>query len=386
MKTKLFATCLLLIAVAGPVRGDDAAANQGIDKAAVDAAVETIGVTDDPIFAQYVDLSGLAAAWTYLDADAMADMGIGLAHAERILFRKHPAIESKDLLKIAVRTASVTNKPEVLKKLGEFAESQDNEALSEQVELASQLAGASRAVAPMLSLDNVTLGAFIAYKQAQHDLDAALVFGSVDMMKELGEQVAVWQKKDPAIWNDLYQHITEEVETMEALGAPSRGGPDDVADATESLNQLTAVSRWGGQGFGGGGGGQPNYGGGGQPNYGGGGQPNYGGGRQPNYGRGGWQPGYGGGSMTNQQTNIQSWQQQQIQPTRPGAVVVGGLLSGLGHGLGQKNPQKNAVASGLLQGLGAGFIGSAGTSITTQGGVNINQRGQTQNWGGGGMF
>ncbi len=161
-------TCLagltLLAVCAGPLRGDDPESTVP-DKAMMEAAVKDIAASNDTIFNQYVDLSELDYAWTYLDAEALADIGISLAEAERILFRNHPAVKSEDVLKIAVRTASVTGATAALEKLKAFAEKSENGEMVQQIKLASQLAGKSRSVAPSLSLDDVSIGAFIAYKQ-----------------------------------------------------------------------------------------------------------------------------------------------------------------------------------------------------------------------------
>ena len=350
--------CLALLAA--PTVYADHHEKSEVDREKMQASVDEISQVSDPIFDQYVDLGRMDAAWTFLDAEALADIGIRLAEAERILFRKHPAISSEEVLKVAVRTAGVTKKTEVLDTISKYADERSNEKLQEQVTVAKQLAGMTRSVAPRLSLDDVTLGAFIAYKQAQHDLNAARVYGSLAMVKDLKEQLDEYVEKDPAIWTDLKKQVDEELTVMESLGAPSRGGPDDVEGATSAMNQLVGASR----GF-------PPYG------------PPGGGYRPP----GGYSPpgGYYQGGGGYQNTQINAWQQQQVRVQRPGAMVGGSAMLGIANALNQKNPQKHAVASGILGALGQGMIMSSNPTISTQGGMNIRQSGGSYQYGGGGF-
>lgn len=241
-----FSSCLtalsLLAIFANPLLGDEPKSSVP-DQEMMEAAIKEIAAVNDRTFNQYVDLGELDAAWTYLDAEVLADIGIQLAEAERILFRTHDAVKSKDILKIAVRTASVTGVKAALDKLKAYAEKTDNGEMVQQIKLASQLAGKSRSVAPSLSLDDVSLGAFIAYKQAQHDLNAALVIGDLKMLEELNTRVGKYAEKEPAIWKKLSGEVSEQYKNMKALGAPSRGGPNDVSTATDSLNKISGVTR-----------------------------------------------------------------------------------------------------------------------------------------------
>lgn len=335
MKTSTCLTALALAAMfAAPLRADDAK-----DDKAIDDAVAEIAVTDDPIFAQYVDLDQLDYAWTFLDAEALADIGIKLADAERILFRSHPAVDSQQVLKIAVRTASVTGAKKALEKLDAYAKKNDRGDMVQQIKLASQLAGKSRSIAPSLSLDDVSIGAFIAYKQAQHDLKAALVIGDIELLKELQERINKYTEKEPAIWTKLNNEINEQVKTMAALGAPSRGGPDDMSGASSALNKLSGASRqWPGPPFGGG-------------------------------------SSYGNQSTTNYQY------QHGVRVQNPRAAVLGGLLGGIASGLNAKNPQKNAVAVGVLGGLSQGFNTASQPTVWGQGSTQTTNRGWNNNWG-----
>ena len=342
---KFMAACALVMLTTAPLMAQDDK-QEGLDD-----AVNAIAAIDDPIFNQYVNLDELDYAWTYLDSAALADIGTKLAKAERILFRNHPGVSSKDILKIAVRTASVNGDTKTLEKLEEFAKETDNGEMVDQIKMAKQLAGTSRSVAPQLSLDDVSLGAFIAYKQAQLDLKAALVIGDIKLMKELQERVNEYVEKEPAIWTKLAGQVNEQAKTMETLGAPSRGGPDDMSGATNALNMLSGASRAVFMGPGGGGvipGSLARFGGGGGGGYGG---------------------GYSGAT-----SNFNYQHGMRVQ--NPRAAVMGGLLGGLAQGLQAQNPQRNAVAAGVLGGLGQGFgaasqptfFGSGSSSQTNFGG------------------
>ena len=212
--------------------------------------------------------------------------------------------------------------------------------------MAKQLSGKSRSIAPSLSLDDVSLGAFIAYKQAQHDLKTGLVIGDIEILKELQERVNKWTEKEPAIWSKLNDEVNEQVKTMAALGAPSRGGPDDMSGASSALNKLSGASRqWPGYGY----------------------PPGYGGYRS-------------GGSYGNQsRTNFQYQNGMRVQD--PGAAVLGGLFQGIAGGLNAKNPQKNAVAAGILQGLGQGFTQASQPTYFGSGSIQQTNQGWNNNWG-----
>ncbi len=243
MKISNYLGALAVLAVlASSLRGDDPESTVP-DKEMMDAAIKEIAAANDVIFNQYVDLSELDDAWTYLDAEALADIGIKLAEAERILFRTHDAVKSEDVLKIAVRTASIEGIAPALEKLKAYAEKTENGEMLQQIKLASQLGGKSRSVAPTLSLDDVSIGAFIAYKQAQLDLKTALVTSDIKMLEDLQSRVGKYAEKEPAVWKKLSSQVMEQYKNMKALGAPSRGGPDDMSGASETLNKLSGVSR-----------------------------------------------------------------------------------------------------------------------------------------------
>ena len=132
---KFMAACALVMLTTAPLMAQDDK-QEGLDD-----AVNAIAAIDDPIFNQYVNLDELDYAWTYLDSAALADIGTKLAKAERILFRNHPGVSSKDILKIAVRTASVNGDTKTLEKLEEFAKETDNGEMVDQIKMAKQLAG-----------------------------------------------------------------------------------------------------------------------------------------------------------------------------------------------------------------------------------------------------
>ncbi|MCA9174989.1 MAG: hypothetical protein KDB14_10955 [Planctomycetales bacterium] len=237
MKTPfLVAGCLALL-ITAPVRSqDDSQPN-------LDETVELLASLSDPVFNQYVNFAELDGAWTNLDAGTLSDIGIKLANAERILFRNHPAVSSKDVLKVALRTASVQGDVKALEKVEAFAKETDNGEMVGQIKLAKQLAGTSRSLAPQVSLDEVDLDTLIDFKEAQHDLKAALVIGDADLLKELQEQIQGYAEKAPAIWSKLSAEVEQQLKSMKALGAPSRGGPDDMSRASNALNKLSGASR-----------------------------------------------------------------------------------------------------------------------------------------------
>ena len=340
----LAAAAALTLATAPAGAADDPAAPDNpaeADGAAemkdtMDAAVLALGDFDDRAFEQYVDLNELDGAWTFLNAPKLAEIGIDLARAEGVLFREHPLVSSEDVLKVAARTAGVKNDPDTLETLREFAEKTGRDALLERIDVASALTGRSRAAAPAVDLDELTIGALIAYKQARLDFDAAIVHNDAEMLKELSERVAGFVEKSPAVWTKLNEEIREQVELAESLGAPSRGGPGDVADATEALNLLSGASRGG-----------PPWG-----------NP------YPNQG---YNPGFNPGFPP---SGGQQWQQQQrafgyergTRTQRPGMAALGGLFQGLSAVKQMKGGAKNAQKGVIFQHLGQALQNASGQS------------------------
>ncbi|MFO7974202.1 MAG: hypothetical protein R6V12_06180 [Candidatus Hydrogenedentota bacterium] len=76
------------------------------------------------------------------------------------------------------------------------------------------------------------------------------------------------------------------------------------------------------------------------------------------------------------QTSQTNWHTAQgIHSQRPGAAIVGGLLQGIGGGLIADNPQENAVAGSILNGLGQGFTVASEPTIWSQGSVQQSNHG-----------
>ncbi len=83
---------------------------------------------------------------------------------------------------------------------------------------------------------------------------------------------------------------------------------------------------------------------------------------------------YGHQSQTN-------WQVQGgMSHQNPGAALVGGILGAIGGGLNAANPQKHAVASNVLGGLGQTFHAISGPQYYQQGQINHRQQGYRNQW------
>lgn len=103
-------------------------------------------------------------------------------------------------------------------------------------------------------------------------------------------------------------------------------------------------------------------------------------------------PGFVQGGQSTQHSQTNYFHQQSIHTQDPGAAIVGGLLGGIGAGLNAQNPQKHAVASHVLGGLGTGFMMASQPTFTQQGHINhVNHQtnhqyqGVAPGWQGGGM-
>lgn len=141
----------------------------------------------DPIF----DVASVQKAIGKGDASDIADAGLQLRESERVLLRSHPAIESAEVLELAVRKAVATGDFSTLDRLDLLAKQQELTDLGQKIAIARKLASNARAEDSHLSIDpqSTTVVQFDAIKDFKQRLNHAALIGDRRAIAELESQV-----------------------------------------------------------------------------------------------------------------------------------------------------------------------------------------------------
>lgn len=141
----------------------------------------------DPIF----DVASVQKAIGKGDASDIADAGLQLRETERVLLRSHPAIESAEVLELAVRKAVATADFSTLDRLDLLAKQQELTDLGQKIAIARKLASNARAEDSHLSIDpqSTTVVQFDAIKDFKQRLNHAALIGDRRAIAELESQV-----------------------------------------------------------------------------------------------------------------------------------------------------------------------------------------------------
>jgi hypothetical protein len=134
-KTPLALALGLALCAAAPAPADD-------PKGAIPADAA------DPAFDKYLDLKALSQALADRKPDAVAGCALKLAEGERALSRKHKAVNSEKLLRLAVDFAHDKRDKETLGRIGKAAKEAKNEDLISLVETTQKLVDLGRKVDP----------------------------------------------------------------------------------------------------------------------------------------------------------------------------------------------------------------------------------------------
>ncbi|MGE0610072.1 MAG: hypothetical protein AB7O62_23475 [Pirellulales bacterium] len=260
----------------------------------------------DPAFDMYVNIDLLLDAWSELNPSLMTDVALQLAAGERVLLRPHKLGSAADLMSLAARLAGKNNDEATLARLAKAADLIDSEEVAEQVEVATKLAGNSRADEPALTVSVATAEVedIAFFSGAVEGIRAAELVGDIDAITDIQENV------------DSFEGLTDQqkeyLKTITGNAIESSGDVGETNTIAASLRKLSGDTRGGfyigfpgggGIGFGTGGRGHGGHvhGGGGHGGYGGRGHGGggYGGRGHGGYGGGGYggrgHGGYGGG-------------------------------------------------------------------------------------------
>lgn len=191
----------------------------------------------DPAFDYYVDLSLLGTAWIDLDPALLTDLALQFREGERVLLRPHRAIESGELMEIAIRTAAVKMDAKTLDRLEKAVARDDNK------ELAAELDKAKKAVAEdqgasawMLPVATTSAMEFARYKGMLQDIEAAIVVRDQATLEKL--QVELKEMTDlPAEHRaKLEGKVTQALEQF-------KGSEQEVSKAAQVLDKLAYATR-----------------------------------------------------------------------------------------------------------------------------------------------
>jgi hypothetical protein len=191
----------------------------------------------DPAFDYYVDLSLLGTAWIDLDPALLTDLALQFSEGERVLLRPHRAIESGELMEIAIRTAAVKMDTKTLERLQKAVARSDNK------ELATELEKAKKAVAEetgtsawMLPVATTSALEFARYKGMLQDIEAAIVVRDQATLEKL--QTELKQMTDlPAEHREkLEGKVTQALEQFQ-------DSEQEVSKAAQVLDKLAYATR-----------------------------------------------------------------------------------------------------------------------------------------------
>ena len=172
---------------------------------------------EDPAFDRYVDLGLLTLAWEELDASLMTDVALQLREGERILARPHKAVQSEQLLALALRLATQQRDKETLARLDRALADRGTKQLQAQLKATQSLLAESRGNnVGKVDPDTTSVEALAQYKTLKNDLLRARLLGDLDSLERLGQELAVLPLNDT-----LKQQLAElaKLESAADLGA-----------------------------------------------------------------------------------------------------------------------------------------------------------------------
>jgi hypothetical protein len=206
----------------------------------------------DPAFDYYVDLVLVGTAWVELDAVLITDLSLQFMEGERVLLRSHRAIDSADLMQIAIRLATVKGDAESLARLEKAVERSDNK------ELATELAEAKKQIADAegeesawnVPVATTSAAEFARYKGVLQDIEAAIVVRDLETLETLKDELQQMmdlpaphrQKLDRKIeqaltvFSKVDQRVSRAAKVLDKLAhSTRRSTPDTLPDGSGFL-------------------------------------------------------------------------------------------------------------------------------------------------------
>ena len=190
----------------------------------------------DPAFDRYVDTDLLLQAWSQLDPELLADVGLQLAEGERVLRRPHKSVPADKVLAMAVKAALEKDDKATLDRLGKAATALERTELTALLR-AQRLGGKSRAAQPGLSVNlaEAALDQVIRYAALLEELRAAKLAGNA-------EAIGAIEKGLPGATGFTKEQRTYAAKLLEDAKQAVKGAADPTA---KLLNKLAGESRSG---------------------------------------------------------------------------------------------------------------------------------------------
>ncbi len=145
----------------------------------------------DPAFDYYVDLVLVGTAWVELDASLITDLALQFMEGERVLLRPHRAIDSGDLMQVAIRLAAVKGDVDTLSRLEKAVERSEDKELAKELAEAKQQIKDAEGEESVWSVPVATTSAaeFARYKGVLQDIEAAIVVRDQETLETLKEEL-----------------------------------------------------------------------------------------------------------------------------------------------------------------------------------------------------
>ena len=131
-------------------------------------------------FSAYVDLARTADAVQDLNAAALADSALLLREGERVLHRNCDAVSSKDIFRLAIRVAIITNDAQTVDRLKSVAQRDRDNELRDISSAAAKLLASARTDGvqrPQVTLGSVTETQYRTLSQTLRDVQLAVAIG-----------------------------------------------------------------------------------------------------------------------------------------------------------------------------------------------------------------
>lgn len=217
---------ILFVCMITPVFAKDSKSSEAKE---TDSSKPAVSELYDADFAKHVDLRSLGIAWQTLDSQLMADVGLQMREAERVLGRKHKVITSDDILAFAGKVAAGSDDVATLARLADVAKADGNSDRASQLKQFQSLASNSRDLRDeaMFSARDVNRGALAAFANLVLQIRAATVAGNKAALEHLRKGVDILSSLRDQQREKLVGRIDEAIASI--------GKSDATAAAIEKL-------------------------------------------------------------------------------------------------------------------------------------------------------
>ncbi len=198
----------------------------------------------DPAFDYYVDLVLVGTAWVELDASLITDLALQFMEGERVLLRPHRAIDSGDLMQIAIRLAAVKGDGKTLDRLEKAVQRSENKELATELAKAKEQMKNAEGEESVWSVPVATTSAaeFARYKAVLQDIEAAVVVRDRETLEMLQDELQEMTdlpashrekldrkvEKALTVFSEVDQRVSRAAKVLDKLAHSTRRSPPDT--------------------------------------------------------------------------------------------------------------------------------------------------------------